>query len=184
MAKRVEEIAETSEQISHLNTPDNPVTKQLQRQVANTLLMFINYKHYHWQVYGAQFRDLHLLFDEFAGEALELFDEFAERLRMIGQDPVFSLEQVQAKGSVEMAKGGHRDVRQMVEEADRNCIRVIRELRETAREADDADDPGTVDLVSKAVRDVEKQEWYFRELLKGDTRLGQSKPSGKNGGLE
>ena len=176
MGRKTEEIAETSEQISHLNTADNPVTQQLQRQVANALLLFINYKHYHWQVYGAQFRDLHLLFDEFAGEAIELFDEFAERLRMIGQDPVFTLEQVQATGSVEMMSGkGHRDVRQMIEEADRNCICVIREMRETARQADDADDPGTVDLVSKAVREIEKQEWYFRELLRGDTRLGADK---------
>lgn len=176
MAQRLQDVQETSEEISTLNTPDNPVTEHLQRQVANALMLFINYKHYHWQVYGPQFRDLHLLFDEFAAEMLEAFDEFAERLRMIGQDPVFSLDQVREARSVETAKRGHESVRAMLEEADRNVIRTIKELREASEAAEDAGDPGTVDLLGKAVRVVEKQEWYFREMLKsGDVRLQTKK---------
>ena len=41
----------------------------------------------HWQTYGPLFRDLHLMFDEFAEAVLESLDEVAERVRMIGQDP-------------------------------------------------------------------------------------------------
>jgi starvation-inducible DNA-binding protein len=178
MAQHLQDVRETAEEISQLNTPDNPVTEHLQRQVANSLLLFINYKHYHWQVYGPQFRDLHLLFDEFAAEMLETFDEFAERLRMIGQDPVFSLDQVRETATVESAKGGHESLREMLEEADRNLIRTIKELRDANEAAEDANDPGTIDLIGKSVRIAEKQEWYFREMLKsGDTRLG---PKGKS----
>jgi len=173
MAQHLQDVRETAEEISQLNTPDNPVTEHLQRQVANALLLFINYKHYHWQVYGPQFRDMHLLFDEFAAEMLETFDEFAERLRMIGQDPVFSLDQVRDTATVEAAKGGHESLREMLEEADRNLIRTIKELRDANEAAEDANDPGTIDLIGKSVRIAEKQEWYFREMLKsGDTRLG------------
>ena len=54
------------EGISQENAPYKTVVMQLQRQVANAYLLYTNYKHYHWQTYGPLFRDLHLLFDEFA----------------------------------------------------------------------------------------------------------------------
>jgi starvation-inducible DNA-binding protein len=41
-------------------------------------------KNYHWQTFGLLFRDLHLMFDEFAQEVLETNDELAEGIRMIG----------------------------------------------------------------------------------------------------
>src|SRR5581483_8856158 len=78
------------EGISKENAPDNIVVRQLQRQVANAYLLYTNYKHYHWQTYGPLFRDLHLLFDEFAEAVLQTTDQFAERIRMIGQDPLSS----------------------------------------------------------------------------------------------
>jgi DNA-binding ferritin-like protein len=84
--RRAKEQTETiSEEISHENTPDSPVVEHLQRQVANALVLYLNYKHYHWQTYGPMFRDLHVLFDEFATAVLDTLDDFAERVRMIGQ---------------------------------------------------------------------------------------------------
>jgi len=78
-----------SEEISRENQPQNAVVMQLQRQVANAYMLYTNYKHYHWNTYGPLFRDLHLLFDEFADAVLKTGDRFAERIRMIGQDPLF-----------------------------------------------------------------------------------------------
>jgi hypothetical protein len=74
-----------AEEISRENVPDSPVVEHLQRQVANALVLYLNYKHYHWQTYGPMFRDLHRLFDEFAEAVLGTIDEFAERVRMIGR---------------------------------------------------------------------------------------------------
>lgn len=72
--------------ISQENREDHPLVQHLQRQVANALVLYVNYKHYHWQTFGPLFRDLHLMFDEFAQAVLSTTDEFAERVRMIGQD--------------------------------------------------------------------------------------------------
>jgi DNA-binding ferritin-like protein len=71
-----------AEEISRENDPESPVVEHLQRQVANALVLYLNYKHYHWQTYGPMFRDLHLLFDDFAKAVLETIDEFAERVRI------------------------------------------------------------------------------------------------------
>lgn len=155
-------------EISRENRPDSEVVQSLQRQVANAFVLYSNYKHYHWQTYGPLFRDLHLLFDELAKGVLDTVDEFAERIRMIGQDPIFSAQQVLDNASVKVALSD-LNVRQMIEEARQNLAIVIMEMRDGAREAEEADDPGTVDLFSRSVQVHEKYEWWLRDILeKGD----------------
>ena len=155
-------------EISRENTPDSAVVQSLQRQVGNAFVLYSNYKHYHWQTYGPLFRDLHLLFDELAKGVLEGVDEFAERIRMIGQDPIFAPQEVLAYASVKVAQPG-LTLRQMIEEAKQNLAVVIKEMRDGAREAEAADDPGTVDLFSRTVQVHEKYEWWLRDILeKGD----------------
>src|SRR6266498_2005832 len=139
--KRAKSEKETiAEEISRENAPDNPVVEHLQRQVANALVLYLNYKHYHWQTYGPMFRDLHLLFDEFAKAVLETIDEFAERVRMIGQDPIASPQKMLSAASVKVAAQG-QTMRQMIEEANTNLLTVIKEMRTAVRAADEQNDP-------------------------------------------
>ena len=156
--------------ISHENRAGSPVVRHLQRQLANAFLLYSNYKRFHWQTYGPLFRDLHLVFDEFAGEVLETLDPLAERLRMIGQDPVAGPTEVLDAASVKPAPLA-QTMRQMVADADEQLMVVIRDMREAASVADEADDPGTVDLFSRFVQIHEKHEWWLRELLERNDRL-------------
>jgi starvation-inducible DNA-binding protein len=154
--------------ISTENTPESPVVKDLRRQVANAVVLYFNYKHYHWQTYGPLFRDLHKLFDRFAEDVLEGLDPLAERVRMIGQDPPAHPIEAMDLASVAVA-APHSTMRDMIEEADRNLLVVIKEMRQGAKTADEHGDPGTVDLFSKLVQVHEKHEWWARDLLrKGD----------------
>lgn len=152
--------------ISQENREDHPVVKHLQRQLANAFVLYANYKHYHWQTFGPFFRDLHLMFDEFATDVLGTVDELAERIRMIGQDVQNAqLKQMQETANVHSTVAG-RSVQEMIEEADANLLVVIKDLREGAKAADESNDPGTVDLFSKVVQIHEKHEWFLREILK------------------
>src|SRR5919106_4054362 len=92
-----------SDEISKDNRPTSDVVEHLQRQVANAFVLYANYKHYHWQTFGPLFRDLHLLFDEFAQAVLATVDDFAERVRMIGQDPIFRPDEVERLASVRVS---------------------------------------------------------------------------------
>lgn len=162
-AKAQEETV-TAKEISQQNTANNPVVKHLQRQTANAFVLYLNYKHYHWQTYGPMFRDLHLLFDEFAIAVLATADEFAERVRMIGQDPVSGPQEMMETASVKVAER-KQTMREMIQEADKNLLVVIKEMRAGARAADEADDPGTVDIFSRYVQIHEKHEWWLRDIL-------------------
>jgi starvation-inducible DNA-binding protein len=162
------EVDKMARDVSRENTPDSPVVQALRRQTANAFVLYANYKHYHWQTFGPLFRDLHKLFDELALEVLATVDEFAERVRMIGQDPPAHLLESASLASV-APTDAHTTMREMVEEGRRNLLIVISEMRKGAKVAEEHHDPGTVDLFSKSVQIHEKHEWWLRDILrKGD----------------
>lgn len=152
-------------EITHSNEPGNPVVEHLQQELANAHVLYANYKHYHWQTFGPLFRDLHKLFDKFAGEALETTDTLAERIRMIGQDPISGLANYAQRAKVQ-STSGTKNMRAMVEEANANAMVVIRNMREAVNVATEHNDPGTAEIFSQFVQIYEKQEWFLREILK------------------
>jgi starvation-inducible DNA-binding protein len=162
------DVSTIARAISADNTLESPVVQSLRRQVANAIVLYLNYKHYHWQTYGPLFRDLHKLFDRFAKDVLDTVDPLAERVRMIGQDPPAHPIEAVDLASVSQA-APHSTMREMVEEADRNLILIVKEMRDAAKLADEHGDPGTVDLFSRFVQIHEKHEWWARDILrKGD----------------
>lgn len=156
--------AEINQELTEHNKPDDSIVQALQKQTANAFIMYLNYKHYHWQTFGPLFRDLHELFDEFAEEVYATIDELAERIRMIGQDPVSRIDEFQKFATITSAeKGG--DMRSMVREANENSKRIIYEMRQAIKTADENEDPGTADILTRFVQIHEKQEWWLRDIL-------------------
>lgn len=153
-----------SAQISEGNKANAVVVEGLQQQVANAFILYLNYKHYHWQTFGPLFRDLHRLFDELAGEVYETIDVLAERVRMIGQNPLSRIEDFQKTATIKSASE-NTDMREMVKEADTNVIRIIKEMRVAIKNANDNDDPGTADVFTRFVQIHEKHEWWLRDIL-------------------
>jgi starvation-inducible DNA-binding protein len=151
-------------EISQTNSPNNPVVTALQTQLANSFVVYLNYKHYHWQTFGPLFRDLHRLFDELAGEVYLTIDEIAERTRMIGQNPVSRLEEFAQTATVKSA-AKNSNMRQMITEAQGNAVLIIKEMREAIKTADEADDPGTADVFTRFIQIHEKHEWFLRDIL-------------------
>jgi starvation-inducible DNA-binding protein len=157
-------------EISQENEAGNAVVQHLQRELANAFVLYSNYKHYHWQTFGPLFRDLHLLFDDLATQVLATADELAERVRMIGQNPVYELRHLQETASVQAASP-HGSMRDMIEEADANLQVVIKGMRDAVKAAEQQNDPGTVDLFSRTVQIHEKAEWFLRAILRRDDGL-------------
>ncbi len=153
-----------SEKLSVHNKPNDAIVQSLQKQVANAFILYLNYKHYHWQTFGPLFRDLHLLFDEFAQEVYITIDELAERVRMIGQNPVSRIEEFQKTATIKSAKN-ISSMSGMIREADENALIVIAEMRQAVKIADDGNDPGSADVFTRFVQIHEKHEWWLRDIL-------------------
>src|SRR6202142_724466 len=60
------------------------MTEQLNQLLADTITLRDLYKKHHWQVSGATFYQLHLLFDKHFNEQSELVDLIAERIMVLG----------------------------------------------------------------------------------------------------
>src|SRR5918992_1851296 len=58
--------------------------QRLNQLLADSQILFAQYKKHHWQVRGPTFYQLHLLLDKHAGEQLALIDTIAERVQTLG----------------------------------------------------------------------------------------------------
>lgn len=143
----------------------------LHRQQANALVLYLNYKKYHWNTYGPHFRDLHLLFDDHATATLANLDEFAERALIIDGKPLSDPSAYLPQATVPISSG-EKSPRAAVEEAVEGETRVIAELHADAEEAAKHGDIGTADLYTRIVQVHQKQRWFLSEILKRNDGLG------------
>ena len=141
------------------------VVATLQRQQANALVAYLNYKKYHWLSYGPLFRDIHLLLDEQATQTYDTIDEFAERAIMIGGSPIGDPADYLPSATIKPSKGA-LSMEKMLAEARATLDVVIREMHEDAETATDAGDIGTADLYTRLVQAHQKNRWFLDEILK------------------
>lgn len=161
-------LAEDTVAITETNDPRSPVVHHLQHQLANSILLFLEYKKCSWQSEGVSFRSLRETFDGFANQTKSIFDQLGERLRMIGQDPDLILDAlIDGAGIKQSPTGLH--FQDLLATADANVIAVIRELRDAIADLrNNGDDPGSMDLLTSIVRQHEEHEWFLRQMLKSD----------------
>jgi starvation-inducible DNA-binding protein len=132
--------------------------------MANAFLLYLNYKQCQWLTYGPAFRDLHLLFGEFAKEVLDSIDNLAERINMLGQDVPGHLLELIDVASVSVA-ARHSSLRDMVEEGDRNLRLILKEMRRTAEIADEHRDPATVQLAGRIAEIHRQHDAWLQDIL-------------------
>ena len=141
------------------------VVKTLNRQQANALVAYLNYKKYHWLTYGPLFRDIHLLLDEQAAATYAMIDELAERALMIGGKPVADPADYLPAATVRPSKGS-LSPRAMLEEAAATLDTISAEMHEDAEVATAAGDIGTADLYTRFVQVHQKNRWFLVEILR------------------
>jgi starvation-inducible DNA-binding protein len=149
-----------------------PSVGALNQLLADTMALRDLYKKHHWQVTGATFHQLHLLFDKHHGEQVALVDEIAERIMALGSVSIALSQDVAETTKVPRAPKGREtppDQLRRLLEAHELILVAARQAAHTA--AENGDD-GTNDLiVSRVVRTNEAQAWMVAEHLpNGDGR--------------
>jgi len=140
------------------------MTERLNQLLADTITIRDLYKKSHWQVAGATFYQLHLLFDKHYDEQLELVDSIAERIQLLGGVSLAMAADVAEETQIERPPRGREEVRvQLSRLVDAHQV-IIRESRTLARRATQLGDDGTNDLaVSEVLRTNELQTWFLSE---------------------
>jgi starvation-inducible DNA-binding protein len=142
------------------------MTEQLNLLLADSMTLRDLYKKSHWQVAGPTFYQLHLLFDKHFDEQVEIVDEIAERIQLLGGISLAMAADVAEATRIERPPRGREEVPVQISRLlDAHQI-IIGHCRQLAARASELGDDGTNDLVvSDVLRANELQVWFLSEHL-------------------
>lgn len=132
----------------------------LQRVLVDLIALHLDGKQAHWNVVGANFRDLHLQLDEIVDVAREHSDTVAERMRALYAVPDGRPTTVAETTSLPLLLPGEQNTTEVVNTITdllHRAAATVREVHDTV----DAEDPSTADLLHTIIHDLEKQAWMI-----------------------
>jgi starvation-inducible DNA-binding protein len=142
------------------------MARLLNQILADTMTLRDLYKKSHWQVSGPTFYQLHLLFDKHYTEQIELVDEVAERIQVLGGIAIAMAHDVAETTRIDRPPRGREEVPVQISRLLEAHEIIIKEVRASARQAAEMGDDGTNDLlVSEVLRTNEFQVWFLSEHL-------------------
>jgi starvation-inducible DNA-binding protein len=143
------------------------VVEILNQTLAATLDLKTQTKQAHWNVKGMDFYQLHLLFDEMAGELEEYVDMVAERVTALGgvamgTARIAAAESVLPEYDLDAVTGAEH----VTALADRFGA-YAKHVREAIDTADGLEDADTADLYTEISRTIDKRLWFLEAHLVG-----------------
>lgn len=140
--------------------------ERLNQILVDTMTLRDLYKKHHWQVSGSTFYQLHLLFDKHYDEQVELVDQIAERIQLLGGLSYAMAADVAEQTTIPRPPRGREEVPVQISRLLTAHEIVIHKARGAAHKAAEMMDDGTNDLlVSDVLRTNELQVWFLSEHL-------------------
>lgn len=141
------------------------IAASLNTLLADTTVFYQKLRHYHWNVRGHKFFELHLKFEEVYNKWVVFIDEIAERIIALDTVPLHTLDA--------MLKHARLQEDEEIPEAQEMVNRTIADLLAlrdsidgTIGRAEDAGDRTTVNILD-AIRDgLEADLWMLKTWLK------------------
>lgn len=135
----------------------------LNSAVADLFDLYARTKQAHWNLRGQSFFALHKLLDEFAATVQEHIDSAAERATALGGIVEGTLRDTVKRSRLKKkeepaSKSGQRDWIRELADVHAACGDHI---RSAIKKVSDEDDFGTADLLTDALRDLDKQLWIL-----------------------
>jgi len=138
--------------------------EKLNQLLADYQIHYQNLRGLHWNIKGQLFFALHEKYEGYYNQAAEVVDEIAERILMLGGQPLHTFEDYQKTAklavvaNVSEAKPGVESVL----ESQRYFLNSFNEILEVAGENNDE---GTAALMSDWIGHTEKEIWMLESFL-------------------
>ena len=132
--------------------------------LADTTILYALYKKAHWNAAGPTFYQLHLLFDKHAEEQLELIDEIAERVQMLGGISVGDPRHAAELTTIERAPDGAEEIPVVLDRLLAAHETILEKVRTGIETTEESKDFGSNDLLmGDVLRRHEMQVWFLSE---------------------
>lgn len=148
------------------------IVDALNTDLAATTVLWHQLRKHHWNVEGAEYRDIHLFYDEAYESASEAADEIAERIQAIGGVPVASPEEMVSRSPVDFEGEDVYNIRTSME----NDLTMYGDIIEAVREHIDLTtnfgDHATAEMLRDQLVELEEFAHTIEHFL-GDDSLKQ-----------
>jgi starvation-inducible DNA-binding protein len=143
----------------------NSVPAALNTLLADTTLFYQKLRHYHWNVQGRDFFELHLKFEEIYNKWVVFIDEIAERIIALDTVPLHTLkamlEHATLKEDEEIA-----EAREMVNRVIADLKTLRGSIDEIIVAAEDSGDRTTANILDEVRDGLEADLWMLKTWLK------------------
>lgn len=139
----------------------------LNQHLADTADLRSQAKQAHWNVKGREFYQLHLLFDEVAGELSEFADEIAERATALGGYATGTVRMAAERSEIPEYPTDAVDSMEHVAALVERMGLYANRIRHAIDESNELGDPSTADLYTQISREVDKRLWFLQAHLQG-----------------
>ena len=147
------------------NRARKEVAECLSHMLGETYMLQLKTQYYHWNVTGAHFKSLHVLFEEQYNALSASVDEIAERIRVLGYTAPGTFREFSELATIKEDKSLPADWRAMVKNLVAGNEALSRHARLWIGEVQKAGDEGTADLFIRKLQEHEKAAWMLRSHL-------------------
>lgn len=137
----------------------------LNQQLADTIDLFSQTKQAHWNVKGAQFIELHELFDKLAAELDGYADMIAERATALGGLALGTVRLSAANSQLPECELEVTDSLPTVKAVAERFAALATSTRQAIEPAEAQGDPITADLFTEVSRALDKSLWFLEAHL-------------------
>lgn len=137
----------------------------LNKQIANFALTYFKLHRFHWYIEGAEFYQLHTVFQTLYEEQTTFLDEFAERLLAIDGKPASTMAEYLKLSSLS-EDGTEKKTKEIMNALINDFTKIASELKEGISIAEKEEDHITTDLLIRTKEILEKHVWMFKQTAK------------------
>jgi starvation-inducible DNA-binding protein len=148
-----------------LETHLQSVSEELNKLLADEMVLYIKTRNYHWNIEGPNFNEMHKFYEQQFNELDEMMDHIAERIRMIGHYTEARLaDYLKLTNLIEPAYTNFQnDQLKHLLASHETIIHNLRRLIPFF--ADKHKDIGSSEVVTQLLKKHEKMAWMVRAYL-------------------
>ena len=136
--------------------------------LADTFVLYLKTKNFHWHMSGPHFRDYHLLLDEQATQVFDTTDAIAERARKIGGTTIRSIGHIARLQRLADNDAEYVTPHDMLAELREDNMKLAAEMREVHSLCDEHRDVATASLLEVWIDEAERRSWFLFETSRRD----------------
>lgn len=135
--------------------------------VADTFVLYVKTKNFHWHMSGTHYRDYHLLLDEQADQLFAMIDVLAERVRKLGKLTIHSIDQISRLKTLQDDNDEFVEPREMLRRLMDDNKAFAARMRSAHQICDDGNDVATASLLENFIDETERRVWFLFETCSG-----------------